>query len=161
MTHPGKDRTQINNEKEKTGMSANTKSTRPTCPFKLCDEVMYDRKKDTEGTRRKDEKIAAARKTLERMTLERDCMALNDTWTESNEKKWRKLKTWIDMVDACNRTQRRKEELATFVGCNVVWAPHFGEDDTEEEKALTRRALQEFNDACDQLHERRRWHTRR
>ena len=82
------------------------------------------------------------------------------TWTEANEKDWRKLKTWIDIVDACNRTQQRKEELTCFVGGSEVWAPYFGEDETEEEAELTREAVREFNDACSQLHARKRWRDR-
>ena len=139
-----------------------SKSTRPTCPFKLCDEVRYVSKKDTGATRRKDKQIAVSRAKLERMAFERDASEQLElgTWTEANEKDWRKLKTWIDMVDACNRTQQRKEELACFVGGNEVWSPYFGEDETEEEAERTREAVREFNDACSQLHARKRWRDR-
>lgn len=140
-----------------------SKSTRPTDPFKLTEEVRDNKKKDTDATRRKDEKIAAARANLECMTFERDTskqLELN-TWTDGNEKAWRKLKRWVDMVDACNRTQKHKEELAVFVGCNIVWAPYFGQDETEEEAESTREAIREFEDACNQLRERKRWRDRR
>lgn len=139
-----------------------SKSTRPTDSFELYDEVFRDRKKETEGTRRKEEKIAAARVNLELMACERDASEQLElgTWTEADEKARRKLTTWIDMVDACNRTQKRKEELASFVGTNVVWAPYFGEDETEEEAEQTRKAVWDFRDAYYQLHQRTRWRDR-
>tara|TARA_Y100000389_G_scaffold198609_1_gene235428 strand:- start:510 stop:914 length:405 start_codon:yes stop_codon:yes gene_type:complete len=123
-------------------------------PLDLTRNVREYSKQDTVATRRKDAKIAEARKNIEALLQLKNNNP--EKWDDNHEKMLKKNTTWIKMVDACKRTARLKEELADTISCSVVWAPYFH----EERQERIEEEMAAFNDAVDQLSRRRRWRER-